>query len=59
MIFELKKLVTKTGAEKEAYYTKTGAGKEAYCTKTGAGKEYLWAIGYFYSALQDGRGVIG
>ena len=39
MIFQLKKLVTKTGARKEAYCTKTGAGKEAYCTETGAGKE--------------------
>ena len=39
MIFQLKKLVTKTGAGKEAYYTKTGAGKEACCTKTGAGKK--------------------
>ena len=33
MIFQLKKLVTKTGA-----------GKEAYCTKTGAGKGYLWLL---------------
>ena len=46
MIFQQKKLVTKTGAGKEAYCTKTGAGKEAYCTKTGAGKGYLWAIGH-------------
>ena len=45
MIFLLKKLVTKTGAGKEAYFTKTGAGKEAYCTKTGAGKGYFWATG--------------
>ena len=44
MIFQLKKLVTKTGAGKEAYCTKTGAGKEAYCTKTGAGKGYLWLL---------------
>ena len=55
MIFQLKKLVTKTGGGKEAYCTKTGAGKEAYCTKTGAGKEayciktgagkgYLWIL---------------
>ena len=57
MIFQLKKLVTKTGAGKEAYCTKTGAVKEAYCTKTGAGKEayctktsagkgYFWATGH-------------
>jgi len=56
VIFQLKKLVTKTGAGKEAYCTKTGAGKEAYCTKRGAGKEayctktgagkgYFWATG--------------
>ena len=45
MTFQLKKLVTKTGAGKEEYCTKTGAGKEAYCTKTGAGKGYLWSTG--------------
>ena len=46
VIFQLNKLVTKTGAGKEAHCTKTGAGKEAYCTKTGAGKGYLLAIGH-------------
>ena len=44
MIFQLKKLVTKTGAGNEAYCTKTGAVKEAYCIKTGAGKGYLWIL---------------
>ena len=52
MIFQLKKLVTKTGAGKEAYCTKTGAGKEAYCTKTGAGKGYFWATGQSGGASQ-------
>ena len=52
MIFQLKMLVTKTGAGKEAYCTKTGVGKEAYCTKTGAGKGYL---GLLVKAKQCGK----
>ena len=70
MIFQLKKLVTKTGAGKEAYCTKTdagkgayctktGAGKEAYCTKTGAGKGYFWATGHFSCPLGWQGGVTG
>ena len=70
MIFQLKKLVIKTGAGKEAfctktgagkgaYCTKTGAGKEAYCTKTGAGKGYFWATGHFVYPLGWQRGVTG
>ena len=35
MIFQLKKLVTKTGAGKEAYCTKNGAGKEASQSRVG------------------------
>ena len=70
MIFQIKKLVTKIGAGKEAYCiktgagkephcTKTGAGKEAYCTKTGAGKGYFWATGHFGCPLGWQRGVTG
>ena len=70
MIFQLKKLVTKTGAGKEAYCTKTGAGKEAYCTKRGAGKEayctktgagkgYFWATGHLGCPPGWQRGVTG